>query len=144
MCDALLDLDDLNVIFVDWGGGSLPLYSQAVANTRLVGLEVARLVNKLIADHEVEAEDVHIIGHSLGSHIAGYAGERIPGLGRISGLDPAEPHFQGMPHFVRLDPTDALFVDVIHTDAKSILMGGMDLKYAHYEKYVILPFQVMV
>ena len=59
-------------------------------------------------------------------------------LGRISGLDPAELLFQGMPGFVRLDPTDANFVDVIHTvrlcmyilndgdkkDAESILMGG--------------------
>ena len=113
------------MISVDWGGGSLPLYSQAAANTRLVGLEVARLVNLLIADHGVDAKDVHIIGHSLGSYIAGYAGEQIPGLGRISGLDPAEPLFQGMPHFVRLDPTDALFVDIIHTDAKSIIYGGM-------------------
>ena len=34
---------------------------------------------------------------------------------RISGLDPAELLFQGMPGFVRLDPTDANFVDVIHT-----------------------------
>ena len=124
MSHDLLDLEDLNVIFVDWGGGSLPLYSQAAANTRLVGLEVARVINTLIEEHEVHAEDVHIIGHSLGSHIAGYAGERIPGLGRISGLDPAEPLFQGMPYFVRLDPTDALFVDVIHTDDKSIIMGG--------------------
>ena len=128
MCNALLDHDDMNVLSVDWGGGSLPLYSQAAANTRLVGLEVARLVNKLIAEHSVAAENVHIIGHSLGSHIAGYAGERIPGLGRISGLDPAEPLFQGMPHFVRLDPTDALFVDVIHTDAKSIIYGGKYVK----------------
>ena len=36
-------------------------------------------------------------------------------LSRISGLDPAELLFQGMPDFVRLDPTDADFVDVIHT-----------------------------
>lgn len=46
-------------------------------------------------------------------------------LGRISAIDPAQPLFQDMPEFVRLDPGDAEFVDVIHTDAKSILMGGM-------------------
>ena len=33
---------------MDWGGGSLPLYSQAAANTRVVGLEVAFFINKLI------------------------------------------------------------------------------------------------
>ena len=136
MCNALLDLEDVNTISVDWGGGSLPLYSQAAANTRLVGLEVARVVNKLIKDHGVKPADVHMIGHSLGSHIAGYAGERIEGLGRISGLDPAEPLFQGMPHFVRLDPTDAIFVDIIHTDAKSILYGGIISKNTF--KYILI------
>jgi predicted alpha/beta hydrolase len=28
---------------------------------------------------------MHIIGHSLGAHIAGYAGDRTPNLGRITG-----------------------------------------------------------
>ena len=65
----------------------------------------------------------------MGAHIAGYAGERLKAqqkrkLGRITALDPAQPLFQGMPDFVRLDRGDANFVDVIHTDAKSILMGG--------------------
>lgn len=28
---------------------------------------------------------IHVIGHSLGAHIAGYAGEKTPNLGRITG-----------------------------------------------------------
>ncbi|MPC37032.1 Pancreatic lipase-related protein 3 [Portunus trituberculatus] len=54
----------------------------------------------------------------------GYAGERVTGLGRITGLDPAEPLFEFMPPSVRLDPSDALLVDVIHTDAGRFSFGG--------------------
>lgn len=32
---------------------------------------------KLQKDHGLDPLDVHIIGHSLGAHTAGYAGERI-------------------------------------------------------------------
>lgn len=124
MVRALLAYGDFNVVTVDWSGGSQALYSQATANTRVVGLEVAHFINWLKDNLDLDPGDVHIIGHSLGSHTAGYAGERVSGLGRITGLDPAEPFFQYMPPSVRLDPSDALFVDVIHTDADSILNLG--------------------
>ena len=48
MTSLLLLNNDVNVIVVDWGGGSSGLYSQAAANTRLVGLEVAALVDYLM------------------------------------------------------------------------------------------------
>ncbi|XP_046985255.1 pancreatic triacylglycerol lipase-like isoform X1 [Schistocerca americana] len=133
----LIKHSDWNVIVVDWAGGSLPLYTQATANTRLVGLELAYFVNYLEANFGLDPGDVHMIGHSLGAHTAGYAGERINGLGRITGLDPAEPYFQGLPTFVRLDPSDAKFVDVIHTDGKSIfLLGyGMSQPCGHIDFY---------
>lgn len=36
----------------------------------------------------------------------------------LLGLDPAGPHFDQFTHLdCKLDPTDAPFVDVIHTDA---------------------------
>ena len=47
MSEAFLAIGDFNVIAVDWGGGSASLYSQSAANTRLVGLEVAYLINFL-------------------------------------------------------------------------------------------------
>ena len=43
----LLKHADWNVVIVDWAGGSLPLYTQATANTRLVGLELAYFINYL-------------------------------------------------------------------------------------------------
>ncbi|CAG7726369.1 unnamed protein product, partial [Allacma fusca] len=77
LAQALLQAGDYNVIVVDWGGGSLPLYTQATANTRLVGLEIANYVQFLQREFQVKASDVHCIGHSLGAHVCGYAGEKV-------------------------------------------------------------------
>lgn len=46
-------------------------------------------------------------------------------LGRITGLDPAEPLFGETDPIVRLDRTDAKYVDIIHTDA--IIPGGLGM-----------------
>ncbi|XP_012938625.1 pancreatic triacylglycerol lipase [Aplysia californica] len=117
MKEELLTHGDYNVILVSWIPGNLPPYLQASANTRLVGLQIAELINATVELSGLSPADFHVIGHSLGSHIAGYAGSQVSGLGRISGLDPAGPLFSDTPPDLRLDETDAMFVDVIHTDA---------------------------
>jgi len=124
MSKAFLMKEDVNVIRVDWRIGAMIPYTQASANTRLIGAEIALLIQRICSWTGAKAEDFHILGHSLGSHVAGYAGERIENLGRITGLDPAEPYFQGYGPAVRLDPTDASFVDVIHSDAASFYDPG--------------------
>lgn len=73
------------MILVDWGNGSGFPYNQATANTRVVGAEVAVLVSSLNRVLGTTNSQYHLIGHSLGAHIAGYAGSRLPGLGRITG-----------------------------------------------------------
>lgn len=40
------------------------------------------------------------------------------------GMDPAGPFFEGYDNRVRLNPTDAKFVDVIHSNAKPMTQGG--------------------
>ena len=75
----------MNIISVDWGNGAGFPYSQAAANTRVVGAEVASLVKMLRDRVGMDMSDVHVIGHSLGAHVAGYAGARVPGVGRITG-----------------------------------------------------------
>ena len=64
---------------------------QAVANARLVGAQIAYLIQILNHVTGVSTKSVHIIGHSLGAHIAGYAGKRLANenftLGRISGME---------------------------------------------------------
>lgn len=121
---AFLKQGDYNVIGVDWSKGAKQLYPKAVANTRLVGAVVAQLLRTLLDKFEMKTEDLHVRGHSLGAHTAGYVGTRIPGISRITGLDPAGPLFTKTEPVVHLDPTDALFVDVIHSDGAPLEDAG--------------------
>ncbi|CAL1267691.1 unnamed protein product [Larinioides sclopetarius] len=129
MKDEFLMHGDYNIIVVDWSGGNKPPYYQASSNTRVVAAEIALIAQALEKHFGAKREEFHIIGHSLGGHIAGYAGARLKTLGRITGCDPAEPYFQNMPPSVRLDPTDADFVDVIHSDATDILFIGFGMSH---------------
>ncbi|NP_001089627.1 uncharacterized protein LOC734687 precursor [Xenopus laevis] len=121
MCKTMLQVEDVNCFCVDWMGGSRTLYTQASNNIRVVGAEVAYFIDILSSTYGYSPANVHVIGHSLGAQAAGEAGKRRKGIGRITGLDPAEPYFQGTPTEVRLDPSDANFVDVIHTDAAPMI-----------------------
>ncbi|KAF8786061.1 Inactive pancreatic lipase-related protein 1 like protein [Argiope bruennichi] len=125
--DALLRVGNYNVFIVDWTEHNGLPYAQAVANTRVVGALVARMIHFLTNETGITPQSVHLIGHSLGAHTSGYAGKRVPGLGRITGLDPAGPYFQDADREVRLDRTDALFVDVIHTDGAENVLGGLGI-----------------
>ncbi|XP_071953372.1 pancreatic triacylglycerol lipase-like [Antedon mediterranea] len=126
MKTEFLNNDDFNVIRVGWAPGARELYGQASANTRIVGAEISFLLDKLKELYGYTADKVHVIGHSLGAHVASYVGEEQtnPKLGRITGMDPAGPYFEGMDIIVRLDPSDATFVDIIHTDTDPIYTFG--------------------
>ncbi|CAF3787097.1 unnamed protein product [Adineta steineri] len=125
MKNAILEVEDVNVIMVDWSKANGFPYEKASANTQVVGAEVALFIKYFISEHGCKATDFHVIGHSLGGQTAGYVGANISGLGRITGLDPAGPYFENTDPKVRLDPTDALFVDVIHTDGSHNLLLGL-------------------
>ncbi|XP_039593107.1 pancreatic lipase-related protein 2-like [Polypterus senegalus] len=121
MCKELFQVEDVNCICVDWKGGSRCAYTQASNNIRVVGAEMAYFADVLERNFNYPPSRIHLIGHSLGAHACGEAGKRKPGISRITGLDPAEPYFQYTPLEVRLDPSDAAFVDVIHTDAAPMI-----------------------
>lgn len=121
---AFLERNDFNVIGVDWSKGASKFYPKAVANTRLVGAVLSKLLRTLIDNFELKVENLHVLGHSLGAHIAGYVGTSIPRISRITGLDPAGPLLAKSDPKVRLDPTDAIFVDVIHSDGASLEEAG--------------------
>lgn len=79
--------DDLNVIVVDWEkGADSMIYQQSAANTRVVGATIAQLLRTLVSNGPTSYDMFTLVGHSLGSHIAGYAGAYVNGtIARIFG-----------------------------------------------------------
>ena len=46
--EVILDVDDVNVIQVDWVRGASVDYDQATSNTRLIGAQIGHLVKMLM------------------------------------------------------------------------------------------------
>ena len=118
---------------LDWTRGAATTYTAAVANTELVGRQLGLVLLDAV-NLGTRPEDIHVIGFSLGAHVAGCASEILKKknilLGRITGLDPASPFFRN--HLFReksrkLDATDARLVDVIHTDGSQDFADGFGL-----------------
>ncbi|XP_014275645.1 pancreatic triacylglycerol lipase [Halyomorpha halys] len=117
--NSLLEQEDVNVILVDWGKIAKGLdYIKIAMETVDIGAFVARFMEFLV-ENGAQLDDFHLIGHSLGAHIAGFAGAGVTNgtVARITGLDPAMPGFYNAPSDKRLDRSDAKFVDCIHTCA---------------------------
>jgi hypothetical protein len=80
----------VNVITVDWEkGASGPSYSQAVANTELVGRQTGLLLMDMVT-LGVRSSNIHMVGFSLGAHIAACASHILltrlhVKVGRITG-----------------------------------------------------------
>ncbi|XP_069679655.1 inactive pancreatic lipase-related protein 1-like isoform X2 [Periplaneta americana] len=140
MKNAYLNNVDANVFIVDWGvGASDGEYNRVCANIRIVAAEVTRLSKYLLQKERASPARFHMIGHSLGAHTSGYVAKKIPGIGRVTGLDPAQLLFEGHKKEVQLDADDALFVEVMHTDAKPtlpLLGAGILRPVGHVDFYV--------
>ncbi|XP_026318358.1 pancreatic lipase-related protein 2-like isoform X2 [Hyposmocoma kahamanoa] len=110
---------DTNVIMVDASRLEAgPWYFTAAENTWYIGRFAALLIDWMVS-RGLDLKKTHLIGHSLGAQAAGVAGAALNSgrVSRITGLDPALPLFAHLPKEQILDPTDADFVDIIHTDA---------------------------
>ncbi|XP_050442303.1 lipase member H-B-like isoform X2 [Adelges cooleyi] len=123
---AYLNVTKFNVICMDWSAiSSNRFYLIPALSTKKVGTYMAEMLKNLVnlvnkGGSTLKSDNIHLIGHSLGAHIAGACGAAFTSgkIGRITGLDPAGPGFEYIiivDH--QLDKTDALFVDIIHTAA---------------------------
>ncbi|KAM9848628.1 lipoprotein lipase [Aulostomus maculatus] len=123
LVSALYDREQTaNVIVVDWLNSAQNHYVVAAQNTKAVGQEIAHFIDWIEETTNIPLDNVHLIGYSLGAHVAGFAGSHSTNkVGRITGLDPAGPDFEGEHAHRRLSPDDAHFVDVLHTFTRGSL-----------------------
>ncbi|XP_028617435.1 lipase member H-like, partial [Grammomys surdaster] len=121
LVQSLISVQEMNVVVVDWNrGATTVIYPHASSKTRKVALILKEFIDQMLAKG-ASLDNIYMIGVSLGAHISGFVGEMYDGkLGRITGLDPAGPLFNGRPPEDRLDPSDAQFVDVIHSDTDAL------------------------
>ncbi|KAI4501833.1 hypothetical protein M0802_003168 [Mischocyttarus mexicanus] len=111
---AYLQRNDHNILAVDYRNISYLNYLEVAFNAKFVGRVLALALNKMVVAG-FNSDSLHVVGHSMGSQIAGHIGElanfKLP---RITGLDPAGPLFNIIGS--RLTSAKARFVDIIHTD----------------------------
>ncbi|XP_023300969.2 pancreatic lipase-related protein 2-like, partial [Lucilia cuprina] len=138
----LLQYERVYIISVDYKNLSrvLCLTPWALQNCRIIAKCLALLITNLVDQIMYSPDDIHLIGFSLGAQIAGLSANHLNyRVKRITGLDPAGPTFDTDNINERLDPTDAQFVDVIHTDPRflsiSRAMGHADF-YPNYLKLI--------
>merc|ERR1712227_281878 len=112
--------------FDDWNNYA---YDYSARNCIDVGEFVGLCLAELAKQNSINANQFHLVGHSLGSHVMGKAGRSFAAsfgenVGRISGLDPAGPRFVDGPYLDAipeladniLTKESADYVDVIHTN----------------------------
>uniref|UniRef100_A0A668VFL1 Lipase domain-containing protein n=1 Tax=Oreochromis aureus TaxID=47969 RepID=A0A668VFL1_OREAU len=91
----LAEQEDMNIIVVDWNKGAANLnYFTAVTYTREAALNLTGFIMMMEAEG-ASLSSVHLIGVSLGAHLAGFVGANLKGkIGRITafGLRGAHGH----------------------------------------------------
>jgi len=85
---AYLEVGGFNIISVNWGViASKKNYIFPMMMTKKIGSRVAIVLDNIVKLEIVKPKDIHVIGHSLGAHIAGECGSSMKTgkIGRITG-----------------------------------------------------------
>ncbi|XP_050350365.1 pancreatic lipase-related protein 2-like [Nymphalis io] len=122
LTDAFLRKSNVNVIVMEWKRLALSNYVTAAAGVPAVGRRLGQFLKFLHSVTRAPLETMHIIGYSLGAHLAGNAGRELGGrVARVTGLDPAGPLWNLNPD--RLRSSDGVYVEAIHTDGGVLGQG---------------------
>ncbi|KAL5280906.1 hypothetical protein ACFFRR_004738 [Megaselia abdita] len=110
---------DVNFVALDTANYLDTFYDWAALNTEEIGSYVGKALSLL--KNKVQSQDIHLIGHSLGAHIVSAAGRTYFSLtdklvGRITGLDPAQPCFNEGEQLKGISRGDGEYVDIIHSN----------------------------
>lgn len=123
MRQAYFTVGDFNILIVDYAPAVRePCLSQIDWAPRFASLCISQLVH-YISEHPrgVSPDYMHFIGYSVGAHISGLVANHIKPsegkIGRITGLDPTIFVYAGTNNSRDLDPSDAHFVDILHSSA---------------------------
>lgn len=98
----------VNFFIVDWAKLAANRYYYTSAKyTKVVGYQLAKFIAFVKEKFSTNMDSVHLIGHSLGAHVCGFAGKRLQKsgitIGKITGLDPGKwysAHFWCLPNIV--------------------------------------------
>jgi pimeloyl-ACP methyl ester carboxylesterase len=120
MYKAYQSRGQFNFMFFNWSEKLSIIYTTSAMETHALGWAVGMVLAQLDKSY-TSTQNIHIIGHSLGAHIAGRAGHTFLNLtykrlARITGLDPALPCFEKDSWLAGISSNDAKFVDVIHSN----------------------------
>ncbi|KAF4518754.1 hypothetical protein B566_EDAN006158 [Ephemera danica] len=112
-----------------------PDAKDVITNVVSVGEYVGQFLDYLSRHAGPLHGELHLIGHGLGAHVAGVAANSTTRarVSRITGLDPSLQRIGNFPINRRLDPGDAQFIDVIHTDGG---IFGVTGRFGHADFYV--------
>uniref|UniRef100_A0A0P6JSC1 Putative lipase n=1 Tax=Aedes aegypti TaxID=7159 RepID=A0A0P6JSC1_AEDAE len=130
--NAYLTQNKHNILAADWGSISSKPYSTARELTRALGYRIGSILSAFMIRMNITTDQVHVVGHSLGAHIAGNLGKyfRPTLIFRITALDPAGPLFLPLSTDA-IDKSDARFLDAIHSD----IVLGEAVHRAHIDFY---------
>jgi hypothetical protein len=126
----LLRYYNFNVLFIDWSEGAQTInYFAAAARVPTVGQFTGSYLDFLHENSLLNFSRLGVIGFSLGAHIAGWTGKSVR-RGRVQyivGLDPAGPLFSTRNPEGRIDSTDGVYVECIHTNGPTLLIIGLGI-----------------